>query len=320
MQLPKNNKNIIMPHAPTAMLTIFTPTYNRAHTLPRLYESLKAQTCKDFEWLVVDDGSSDNTSVLLEEWQRADKNFIVRYLKVENGGKNRAINIGLKYARGQYFMILDSDDMLTADSVEFVCKKMPEVEADNAFIGISGKKADYRTGLPIGVEADLYSEEGFTDCNNLERIQFGLHRDMAEVFFTDKIRQYEFKVWQGEKFTPEEVVWNQMALDGYRLRWYNKITYLCEYQHGGLSDSTWSLLRDNPMGYAMMFDQRLLIDKSMRGLLDNSIQYNTCCILAGEIGMIAKSKRPWLTLTLFPAALLLSYRRKKQFKRKLVRR
>lgn len=297
------------------ILTIFTPTYNRAHTLPRLFESLQRQTRKDFEWLVVDDGSSDETSALFDKWKQLDNGFIIRYLKVENGGKNRAINIGIRQAKGRYFMILDSDDMFTDDSVEFICEKMPEVEDDKSFIGISGKKADYISGRPVGVEDDSYSEEGYTDCNNLERRKFGLQRDMAEVFFTNKIRQYEFKVWAGEKFMPEEVVWNQMALDGYKLRWYNKITYLCEYQQGGLSDSSWRLLRDNPMGYAMMFDQRLLIDRSSKGLLNNAIQYGTCCFIAGEPSMIVKSKLSWLTLALSPIAFVLSLRRKKQFKR-----
>lgn len=297
-------------------LTVFTPTYNRAHTLPRLYESLKKQTCKDFEWLVIDDGSTDNTPIIFEELLKDDNCFKTRYIRVKNGGKNRAINLGLREAKGRYFMILDSDDMLTDDSVEFVCHKMSEIESTPCFIGISGKKADLLTGLPVGVNDNSYCEEGYTDCNNLERRQFGLHRDMAEVFFTDKLKKYEFKVWDGEKFTPEEVVWNQIALDGYKLRWFNKITYLCEYQQGGLSDSAWRLLHDNPMGYAMMFDQKLIIERSLKDLLRNSIQYTSCCFLAGELGMIVKSRLPCLTLGLSPLALLLSLRRKRQFKRR----
>ena len=104
----------------------------------RLFESLKAQTDKDFEWLVIDDGSTDNTSTIVDKWLGDNWEFQIRYLAVQNGGKNRAINLGLKQATGRYFMILDSDDMLTEDSVEFICKKMQEVENDISFIGISG--------------------------------------------------------------------------------------------------------------------------------------------------------------------------------------
>ncbi len=296
----------------TPLLTIFTPTYNRAHTLLRLFESLKAQTDKDFEWLVIDDGSTDNTSTIVDKWLGDNWEFQIRYLAVQNGGKNRAINLGLKQATGRYFMILDSDDMLTEDSVEFICKKMQEVENDISFIGISGKRADYLTGRPIGTGDDSFTEEGYTDCSNLERRQFGLHRDMAEVFFTDKLKRYEFKVWKGEKFTPEEVVWNQIALDGYKLRWYNKITYLCEYQQGGLSDSTWRLLRDNPMGYAMMWNHRLLHYSHVREKINAVVQYDVCCILANEWKEIFNCKSKLLSLLLLPFSVLLAARRKKQ--------
>lgn len=106
-------------------LTIFTPTYNRSHTLSRLHDSLVKQSLKDFEWLVVDDGSSDNTAVLFENWTSNDNGFQVRYIRIPNGGKNRAINLGIKEASGRYFMILDSDDMLSPNAVEFIIEKMP---------------------------------------------------------------------------------------------------------------------------------------------------------------------------------------------------
>lgn len=302
---------------PTSLLTIFTPTYNRAHTLPRLLESLKNQTCKDFEWLVIDDGSTDDTQRLFREWLEYDYGFNIRYEKTGNGGKNRAINKGIRYAEGRYFMILDSDDMLASDAVEFICKNMPDIESNESFIGMSGKKADMATGLPIGLNDKSYSEKGYIDCTNLERDRYNLCHDMAEVFITERLRKYEFEVWPSEKFTPEEVVWNQMALDGYKLRWYNKITYLCEYQPGGLSDSSWRLLRDNPMGYAMMWNQKLIIDCSILRLIKNSIQYSTCCLIAGEPRMIKKSNYPILACILMPIAWLLYQRRKLQFEQML---
>lgn len=294
-------------------LTIFTPTYNRSHTLSRLHDSLVKQSLKDFEWLVVDDGSSDNTAVLFENWTSNDNGFQVRYIRIPNGGKNRAINLGIKEASGRYFMILDSDDMLSPNAVEFIIEKMPAVEIESDFIGISGKKGDLN-GVPLGAEGRSYNEDGYTDCSNIERSKYGLERDMAEVFITEKLRRYEFKVWQGEKFTPEEVVWNQMALDGYRLRWYNKVIYLCEYQSGGLTDSTWSLLRNNPMGYAIMFDQRLEIYPALNSRINNALQYGACCFLGGEYRMLVKSRCPLLTLALAPAAWVVALRRRRQFK------
>lgn len=294
-------------------ITIFTPAYNRAHTLPRLYESLKHQTNHDFEWLVIDDGSADNTPELFDGWCVTPQYFPIRYKRVANGGKNRAINEGLKLALGKYFMILDSDDLLTDDAVEFVLESFTQITNDECFIGLSGKRGGF-DGVPLGLKSDAYKEGGYIDCNNLERPKYHLERDMAEVFKTDILRKYEFKVWPGEKFTPEEVVWNQIASDGYRLRWFNKVIYLCEYQEGGLSDSTWLLLKNNPMGYAMMFDQRIKIHTGLKSRINNAIQYGSCCILAKEYGMIPKSQSPLLSVLLSPLSWLVAQRRKRQLK------
>lgn len=294
------------------ILTIFTPTYNRAHTLPRLFDSLVAQTDKNFEWLIIDDGSRDNTGELFDNWLKEHHDFSIRYYKVNNGGKNRAINQGLKLAQGQYFMILDSDDLLTKDAVSFIVENMSQLPANQPFIGLSGKRGELN-GTPLGCNPGDYKEEGYTDCSNLDRPKYNLTRDMAEVFITEILQKYEFKVWDGEKFTPEEVVWNQIALDGYKLRWFNKVIYLCEYQQGGLSDSSWRLLRDNPMGYAMMFDQRISMAHDFKSKLNNAIQYGSCCFLAREYQMLGRSKNPILTLALSPISWYVSRNRKKQF-------
>ncbi|MCI7310350.1 MAG: glycosyltransferase family 2 protein [Prevotella sp.] len=92
------------------MLTVFTPTYSRAYSLPRLYESLKAQTFVDFEWLIVDDGSTDGTKQLIEKW--SDEDSFIRYYRQERGGKHRAINLGVQQAKGDLFFIVDSDEYL----------------------------------------------------------------------------------------------------------------------------------------------------------------------------------------------------------------
>lgn len=296
------------------MLTIFTPTYNRENTLPRLYESLKAQTCKDFEWLVIDDGSSDGTSLLLEGWQAEDNGFPIIYTRVENGGKLRALNRGIQMAHGEYFLILDSDDMLCPDAVRTIysCfKSLPE--EDSNFIGISLVRGDLN-GKPIHRIPNIDPKIGYVDCNNLERVKYDLQSDMSEVFFTEKLRKYEFPVWAGEKFTPEEVVWNQMALDGYKLRWFNKAEYLCEYQPDGLTNSTWKLLRDNPMGYAMMFNHHLLYSHSFKERVNNVLQFISCCCLAKEYGYTRKCNETLLAFILFPIGWGLSLRRKQQIK------
>ena len=101
------------------LLTVCTPTYNRAHTLPRLYESLVRQTSQDFEWLVVDDGSTDNTRELVDGWV-AEGRIRIRYVYKENGGKPSAHNLGVRLAAGELFFCVDSDDYLTDNAVELI--------------------------------------------------------------------------------------------------------------------------------------------------------------------------------------------------------
>ncbi|MBQ7403876.1 MAG: glycosyltransferase family 2 protein [Lentisphaeria bacterium] len=127
--------------------TIFTPSYNRAHTLPRLFDSLKKQTFQDFEWLIVDDGSTDETQKIIEEIQRSEKTFPIIYLKTENGGKHRAINLGLKHAKGTLFFIVDSDDYLPENSLE------PWISWKNLF------RRNRNMNLPVFAVRDIISKK-----------------------------------------------------------------------------------------------------------------------------------------------------------------
>lgn len=294
------------------MLTIFTPTYNREQTLPRLFESLKAQTCKDFEWLVIDDGSTDGSSLLFQTWMVEDNGFPINYTRVENGGKLRALNRGIQMAHGDYFLILDSDDLLRPEAVRSIydCfKSLPK--EDSGYIGISLVRGDLN-GNPIHRIPSIDPQIGYVDCNNLERAKYDLQSDMSEVFFTAKLKRYEFPLWPGEKFTPEEVIWNQMALDGYILRWFDRVVYICEYQNDGLTNSSWKLLRDNPMGYAIMFNHHLLYTHGIIKITYNVLQFISCCCLAEEYLYISKCNHKILSILLFPFGFLLALRRKKQ--------
>ena len=112
------------------MLTIFTPTYNRAYILPKLYESLREQSCHDLEWIIIDDGSTDDTRLLVEGWIGASNPFPIRYHRQPNGGKHRAINRGVELARGDFFFIVDSDDRLPSDAVETVVRETERISDD----------------------------------------------------------------------------------------------------------------------------------------------------------------------------------------------
>lgn len=226
--------------------TVFTPTYNRAYILGELYKSLQQQTDYQFEWLIVDDGSTDDTNEIVSKWIEAETRFPIRYFRKENGGKHRAINFALQYAQGEYFFVVDSDDRLVPDAIETVCAQIKSLPTDGCkkYAGICNCKG-YSTTEIVGTSF----EGDFIDCTSLEREKFGITGDKAEVFFTEIMRQYPFPEFKGEKFVTECVVWDKMAADGYSLRFFNEILYLCEYREDGLTQQGLDLYYRNPLGY-----------------------------------------------------------------------
>lgn len=210
-------------------ITIFTPTYNRAYILPKLYESLKKQTCKDFEWLIVDDGSTDETEKIVLSWL-AEETFPVRYIKQLNGGKHSAINRGVLETKSKLFFIVDSDDKLTTDAIALIKQNYQKVRDDDTVAGIIGMRI-YPDGKRIGGEASF--EDTICTRNDF-RYKKKINGDLAEVYKTDILRQYPFPIVEGEKFCPESVVWQKIAKK-YKLFFFNKGIYVCEYLTDGLT-------------------------------------------------------------------------------------
>ena len=136
-------------------LTVFTPTYNRAHTLPRTYASLSRQDCKDFVWLIIDDGSTDDTRALVEAWQTQEHSFEIRYLYKENGGMHTAHNVAYEVIDTELNVCIDSDDCLAPGAVRKILAKWDSVQKDK-YAGIIGLDADLQgnligTGFPAGM-------------------------------------------------------------------------------------------------------------------------------------------------------------------------
>lgn len=238
------------------MLTIFTPTYNRAYILPKLYESLREQSCHDLEWIIVDDGSTDDTRSLVEEWTRADNPFPIRYHRQPNGGKHRAINRGVELARGDFFFIVDSDDRLPSDAVETVLRETERIIDDATFAGLVGLRGAL-DGTPSG---DL-GKESFDNHLRTIRHRRGMMQDMAEVFRTDYLRRYPFPELEGERFCTEALVWNRLDRQ-YRFRFLNRVIYLCEYRDDGLSAKYMSLLYHSPRS-ALTYHLELAQDREV---------------------------------------------------------
>ncbi len=249
--------------------TVFTPAYNRAYTLERLYDSLKSQTIKDFEWLVIDDGSKDNTEELFSKWLKEKNDFNINYVKVKNGGKQRAINKGLDLAKGKMFFIVDSDDYLTNDSIEKVFKFEETIKNEENFAGISGFRG-YSLEKTIGLKLN----KKYLDCPNNERNINNLLGDKAEVYYTDLLRRYKFPEIEGEKFVSENVVWNKIGGTGYKIRWFKDIIYICDYLNDGLTNQGMGLYKRNPKGYLLFIRNNIRYSYvSIKGRLSHYYGY-----------------------------------------------
>ena len=293
------------------LITVLTATYNRAHLLPDLYQSLCRQTCQLFDWVIVDDGSTDNTEKLIVNWISMPHQFQIEYIKKENGGKNRAINDGVKLVNTPYTMIVDSDDYLTDDAIDFLTNVSDSVLKENKIAGVAGLRG---TDINTPIKIPLVPPNEYITASNLERRAYNLESDACEVYKTDILLSHPFFVWPHEKYLPEEVVWNQLALEGYCLRWYNRVTCIVRYQQGGITRESWLVLRNNPMNYAMMFNHHLLTCSSIKSQFYNALQFVSCCFLGKEPGYILNCNNKLLAIILFFPGWLLSKRRLLQIK------
>lgn len=231
-------------------VTVFTPTYNRAYILGDLYHSLQRQTCMDFEWLIVDDGSADDTKALVSSWQGEENPFPIRYVYQENGGKCRAINRGLKEADGRLFFTVDSDDYLTDDAIEKVIRWDGELPRDGHFCGYVGNRGITPTQTP-----NRLFPGGYLDGTALDRYD-QVDGERAFVFYTEIHRKYLYPEFPGEKFLTEAVTWDLMAHDGYKMRFYNDIIWIWEYKDDGLTRAGYRVFLENPQGTGLFFRQK----------------------------------------------------------------
>ena len=216
------------------MITIFTPTYNREQTLTKLFESLKKQTDKKFEWIIVDDESTDNTEKLVNSFISENCEFNIYYKKQNHGGKHRAINRAVKIAKYDWFFIVDSDDYLSNDAVEKLEKWIQENKNDEKIGIISASRFDVIQKKQLATPDFLFFNAGFK-CFNYKRSDFFLDGDRAEIYRTDILRQNPFPEYKNEYFITEDVCWNSIAKAGFYTVFYPDVIYFNEYREDGLT-------------------------------------------------------------------------------------
>ncbi len=232
-------------------ITILTPTYNRASYLPRLFESLKAQTNRDFLWLVVDDGSEDDTENLIASYGQ--QGVELRYIRQENGGKHAALNRGIAEIQSELTFIVDSDDYLPENAVETVLAYHEKYRGTPGLCGYSFLRC-HSDGR---VNTAYFPSDELIGSYAQVRINGDIGGDKAEVFYTEILKKYPFPVFPGEKFMPEDAVWMQMS-GPYQMVHMNKNIYYCDYLEGGLTNTGRRMKVHSPRG--MILRSKVYLD------------------------------------------------------------
>lgn len=274
-------------------VTIFTPTYNRAYTLTRTYRSLCDQTRKNFEWLVVDDESTDETEELIKSFMETAP-FEIRYFRKKNGGKHTAYNIALREARGELFFDIDSDDWMPLNGMSIINSFIPKLTRCNEIAGIIGLKND--------INGNLLGRRFREDIETLVLPNMhskGYRGEYSIIFKTEVARKYEFPVISGEKYVPENVVYDKF--ENYNFIATNNILTTCEYQPDGLSRMYESLMVYNPCGFMLYHLEWLKRNISFKDRLGHTLRYLIFYRLSVEKGNNEACEAPaWLKILLSP--------------------
>ena len=277
------------------ILTIFTPTYNRGYIIGKLYDSLLSQTNKNFKWLIVDDGSSDNTEELVKSWIDEDK-IEIKYIKQDNQGKHIAHNTGVENCDTELFFCVDSDDYLLDNAIEDIYDDYYKLKDDNisgiVSIRLTKARKPIGTDMPINIEysslSDLYEKYKFKG-------------DTALVFKTNILKEYKFPKIDGEKFIGEEYIYCQIDAK-YKLKVSHKKYYVCEYLEDGYTSNIFKLIKNNPKGYSILKKTKLKVSKSFIIKYKAASLYIVGCWLSKDKNILKKSTNKFITILAYPLA------------------
>ncbi|MDY4488040.1 MAG: glycosyltransferase family A protein [Candidatus Limivicinus sp.] len=289
-----------------ATLTVFTPAYNRAHTLSRTYASLLRQDCKDFVWLIVDDGSSDNTAEQVQSWQQKDNGFEIRYLYKENGGMHTAHNMAYEVIDTELNVCIDSDDCLADGAVKKILDKWCAVK-DLGYAGIIGLDADLE-GKLIGKGFP----DGLTETTLSGYYAAGGSGDKKLVYRTDIIKKYPpYPVFEGEKYVALAYKYRLIDQD-YKLAVLDEVLCNVEYQADGSSGTMWKQYLKNPKGFAFWRKVCMEYPTSRKRKIIDCIHYCSSSILAGNRHFLSESPEKLMTFFCSPLGWILAFIVKKK--------
>lgn len=285
------------------MITVITPTYNRKYVISKCYNSLINQTDKNFEWIVVDDGSTDNTKELIDKYIKENK-INIKYIYKENGGKHTALNVGTKMANGELILILDSDDYLSENAIELIYKYWKKYSNNKNICGMTFLRK---------IKNPFYKQKIFDECvSNLIDFKYNNNNlvDMCEVIKTDILKKYPYPEFRGERFLSEVIVASEIAKK-YDTAYIPIEIYCTEYLEDGLSKNWFKLVVNSPMGARA--NNIMFMDKKFKFSirLKNCIMFNVFSFIANEKILKETKMKFFAILFYIPSFFIAIYLKKK---------
>ena len=261
------------------LVTVFTPLFNREHSIKAVYESLCRQTCKDFEWFVINDGSTDASCKIMDEIvANHDQSFPIRYVFRENLGLMATLNEGISAAKGELFMRLDSDDSALPDAIKLISENYSKIKDDPKVCALVFRAVDYKNVL---VGTHPFERPEISDFASF-RDFYSAEGDRSEIMKVEIYRKYPFPMIEGEKFCPEGLVWNRIASQ------YNAL-YMTEaiYKKGMPDDSitahVYHYLKKNSKGTTLYYREIVSSSRfSVKYRLLNAIKFYRYVFFSGE--------------------------------------
>lgn len=283
-----------------AFLTVFTPLYNRAYSLPRTYESMCKQKCKDFIWMIIDDGSTDNAHSLIEEWMKKENGFKIEYIYKKNGGMHTAHNEAYRHITTELNVCIDSDDALADDAVQEIYDKWQSIK-DKNYAGIIALDADFH-GKIIGKGFP----EGLKSTTVMGYYNNGGYGDKKLVYRTDIINSYpEYPVFDNEKYV--SLAYKYRLIDQeYEMAVLDVVLCNVEYQEDGSTNNMLRQYRNNPKGFAFWRKIRMIYPDSKKRMVVDCIHYVSSSLLAKNNKFIKESPKKFLTVLSLPAGFMLT--------------
>ncbi len=280
-------------------LTIFTPAYNRAHTLGRTYGSLCRQTSSDFVWLIVDDGSTDGTAGLVKSWTGNETKFQIKYVRKENGGMHTAHNLAYDTIDTELNVCVDSDDWMPDDAVETIVTLWRE-NGDESLAGL--------IGLDCRADGSVIGTPFPEPCRPMTLAQFygnGGRGDKKLVLRTDVVRRYpRYPVFEGERYVRLDYLYDLIGLD-YKMLTVNRQLVTVEYQTDGSSNTMWSNYLRNPQGWMFYRDHKMSLGLPLLKKFLCAAHFVASAITARRFKMPSSAAGRLLMLPALPAGLLL---------------